>query len=256
MQWKTGITRVVPNDIRVRGYAIADLIHHLSFGEAAYLVLMGTPPSSQHARALNAVLVATIDHSVTAPSACATRFAASGGSPMQAAVAAGLLALGDHHGGAIEQAQALLEDGVTRAERESNSLESIAETILQEYKSQGRRLPGFGHPYHAPDPRTTALFQLAEDEGLAGPHVQFAKALEAASEKMLGRHVVINTDAAQAALLAEMKIPRHFARGIFLISRCAGLVAHAAEEYTQERPFRAVAHTDVDYTGPAPRSLP
>jgi len=64
---------------------------------------------------MNAILVAVIDHSVMAPSACATRFVASGGSPIQSAVAAGLQALGTHHGGAIENAQIMLTEGVRKA---------------------------------------------------------------------------------------------------------------------------------------------
>ncbi len=255
MEWRTAITKVEPNRIQIRGYDVQDLIRNFSFGQAVYLLFKGEPPSPAEGRMIDAVLVATIDHSVTAPSACATRFVASGGVPIQSAVAAGLQALGDHHGGAIEQCQRLLEDGVARARSEKRTPNEMAEIILREHKSAKKRVPGYGHPYHKEDPRTEALFSLAEELGLAGDHIRLARALSEKSEEALGRHLVINTDAAQAAILAEMGFPWQIARGFFVISRAAGLSAHAYEEYTRERPFRAVDIGSVNYDGPENRSL-
>lgn len=249
MEWKTAITKVEPNRIQVRGYDIQDMIRNFSFGQAVYLLFKGEPPSPAAGRMIDAVLVATIDHSVMAPSACAARFVASGGSPIQCAVAAGLQALGDHHGGAIEQCQLLLEEGVNRARDEKKTIEETAEAILREHKAAKKRIPGYGHPYHKADPRTEALFSLAEELNFAGDHIRLARALGEKSEAVIGRHLVINTDAAQAAVLAEMGFPWQLARGFFVISRAAGLSAHAYEEYTRERPFRAVDLDSVTYDG-------
>jgi citrate synthase len=249
MEWKTAITKVEPDRIQIRGYDIQDIIRNFSFGQAVYLLFKGEPPSEAAGRMIDAILVATIDHSVMAPSACATRFVASGGAPIQSAVAAGLQALGDHHGGAIEQCQRLLEDGVSRARSENKGIDEMAETILREHKEAKKRIPGYGHPYHKADPRTEALFSLAEELDFSGDHISLAKALGEKSESVIGRHLVINTDAAQAAVLAEMGFPWQLARGFFLVSRAAGLSAHAYEEYTRERPFRAVDLESVNYDG-------
>jgi citrate synthase len=180
---------------------------------------------------------------------------ASGGTPIQSAVAAGLQALGDHHGGAIEQCQRLLEESVARARTEGKSMEDMAEIILREHKEAKKRLPGYGHPYHKADPRTEALFALAQELNFAGDHIRLAKALSDKSEQVIGRHLVVNTDAAQAAVLAEMGFPWQLARGFFVISRAAGLSAHAYEEYTRERPFRAVDLESVKYDGSKDRKL-
>lgn len=253
MEWKTAITKVEPNRIRLRGYAIQDLIGKHSFGEVVFLLFKGELPTPAQGRLLEAVLVATVDHSVFAPSACAARFVASGGVPIQCAVAAGLSALGDHHGGAIEQCQRLLEDSVRRMQSEGKSAEEMAETLLREYKQMKKRLPGFGHPYHTADPRTTALFNLARELKLAGPHVRLAEEIGAKSEAVMGRALVVNTDAAQAAILAELGFPWQLARGVFVISRAAGLSAQVYEEITRERPFRALDLNAVTYDGPADR---
>ena len=249
MEWRTAITKVEPNHISIRGYAIQDLIGKHSFGEVVYLLFKGELPTPDRGKLIEAVLVATVDHSVMAPSACATRFVASGGVPIQSAVAAGLSALGDHHGGAIEQCQKLLEEGVKRMQAEKKSPAEMAEILLSEHKAAKKRIPGFGHPYHTTDPRTQALFELARELKLDGDHIQLAVAIGEKSEKVMGRKLVVNTDAAQAAVLAELNFPWQLARGFFVISRAAGLSAHAYEEITRERPFRAVDLAEVKYDG-------
>lgn len=255
MEWKTEITQVIPNNIRIRGYPVQELMEKCDFGQAVYLLLKGELPTPKEGRMMNALLVAVIDHSVMAPSACATRFVASGGSPIQSAVSAGIQALGSHHGGAIEEAQALLMEGVQRAKKENKTIEEIALAIAQEYKEKKKRLPGYGHPYHKEDPRTKELFKLADELGFGGPHIELCKALQISAEKVMERKLTINVDAAMAGVLAEMGFPWMMARGFFIISRCAGLVAHAFEEYTKERPFRAVPLEEVSYQGHEERKI-
>ena len=45
-----------------------------------------------------------------------------------------------------------------------------------------------------------------------------------------GKNIVINVNAAIAALLLEAELPPAIARGFNLIARCAGLVGHLLEE--------------------------
>jgi citrate synthase len=69
--WNTAVTRVEPNRVAVRGYEIADLMGRTSFGAAVYLILTGELPAAPVARLMDAVLVASIDHGATPPSALA-----------------------------------------------------------------------------------------------------------------------------------------------------------------------------------------
>src|SRR5437762_8824735 len=94
--WNTAITRVEPNRVGVRGYDIAELMGRVSYGAAVYLILTGELPSPAIARLMDAILVASIDHGATPPSALAARTVASNGASLSASVAGGLRSIDRH----------------------------------------------------------------------------------------------------------------------------------------------------------------
>ncbi len=53
-----------------------------------------------------------------------------------------------------------------------------------------------------------------------------------------------------------MGIGWQYGRAFFIIPRVVGLAAHAVEETTRERPFRAIDIKDIVYDGPPERDLP
>src|SRR5512146_783257 len=108
--WKTAITDIGPGKIRVRGYAIADIMEKLTYAEAVYLILKGQLPTPAEAALMNAILVSSIDHGASPPSVLGTRTVVSGGNSLNAAIAGGVLVIGDTHGGAIEQAAKHFQD--------------------------------------------------------------------------------------------------------------------------------------------------
>src|SRR5216110_2949104 len=124
--WNTAITRVEPNKVVVRGYDIAELMGHASFGAAVYLILTSELPSPAVARLMDAILVSSIDHGATPPSALSARTVASTGATLSAAVAAGVLSINQHHGGAIEDCARQLKAIADRAARESISMDESA----------------------------------------------------------------------------------------------------------------------------------
>ena len=99
-KWSTSITAVQPNEVRLRGYRIDDLMGEISFAQVIFLTLTGELPTEKQARLIDAILVSSIDHGVTPPSCQAARTATLTGSPLNAALAAGILAISRHHGGA------------------------------------------------------------------------------------------------------------------------------------------------------------
>ena len=72
-QWPTAITDIEPNSVRVRGYDIADLMGRVSFGQAVYLIIRGELPDEATGRLMEAIIVSSIDHGATPPSAMAAR---------------------------------------------------------------------------------------------------------------------------------------------------------------------------------------
>jgi len=254
--WKTAITKIEPNKVAVRGYRIDELMGRLSFGQVAYLVLKGELPSEPHARLMDAILVSSVDHGVTPPSALAARTVASGGAPLTTAVAAGIMAINRYHGGAIEGCMRVLLEAVERQQESGKDAATVARELLAEYRAQRKRIPGYGHRVHTDDPRTRRLLALAEELGVAGDYVQMANALRVAMREALGRDLPLNVDGAIAALLCEMGFPPELGNGFFAISRAVGLVAHVHEEQTRERPMRRIDPTAHEYDGPEERSLP
>src|SRR5262249_26470191 len=152
--WKTSLSGVEPNKILIRGYRVQDLMTHCSFGDIIYLTFKGELPEGNEGRMIEMIVVSSTDHSLLAPSIDATRFVASGGVPLQAAVAAGVISLGDHHGGAIEQCAQLLQESVKAGANASD--------IVAGFRSRKQRVPGFGHPWHDRDPRTLMLISKAK----------------------------------------------------------------------------------------------
>jgi citryl-CoA lyase len=244
--WRTAISDVRPGSIRVRGYDLLELIGNRPFGDVVFLLLSGDLPAGNEGRMLDAILVAAAEHSVLAPSVDAARFVASAGVPLQAAVAAGVAGLGDHHGGAVDAGARLLLE----AERDG------AAATVERHREEGRRLPGYGHAIHDPDPRAPRLFEVAAELGLDGRYVALAREVEAAAEAAFGRRLAINIDGAMSALLLELGLDPGLGKAFYVIARTPGFVAHAFEQQTAERPYRDVGWAQVEYTGPPPRDLP
>lgn len=236
MSWRTAISSVAPNQVRLRGYRVEDLMGRLTFGEGIYLLLKGQLATPAQGQMMEAILVACLDHGVLAPSTAAARFVASAGVPLPSAVAAGVLAIGEHHGGAIEPLARLLVSGKT-----------ASEIVAHE-----RRVPGFGHPLHTDDPRAWRLLRLAHELELAGRQVGLVEELAA----LLKGKAPLNVDGAIAGIVLDLGFPPELGMAFFLMGRVPGLVGHVHEEMTEERPFRRVAPETVEYAGPAPRELP
>jgi citrate synthase len=252
---KTSISNVEAEKISVRGYAIEDLIGNVSWGEAVYLLLIGQLPSKAQAKMLEAILISVIDHGVKPPSTIAAVTVANTGASLNSSVAAGILAINKYHGGAIEDAMNAISEAVGLQERENLSAIASAEKVVQNYKAQGKRISGFGHRFHAADPRTGRLFELAKELKVAGKYVAQAEILEKVLSEKSGKSLPINADGSIAALLCEMNFPPKIANGIFMIARVAGLVAHSAEEQERNPPMRTVDAENYDYDGETGKKL-
>jgi citrate synthase len=109
--WKTAITEIKPNEVRLRGYRIDELMGEITFAQAIFLALKGEFPPAGVAKLLDAMLVSSIDHGATPPSTLAARTAVSTGAPLNAAIAVGVLSINRYHGAAIYDCMGVLEEG-------------------------------------------------------------------------------------------------------------------------------------------------
>ena len=253
--WHSAITRIEPNKVAVRGYDIAELMGRVSFGSAVYLILTGELPSPAIARLMDAILVSSIDHGATPPSALAARTVASTGATLSASVAAGIMSINRHHGGAIEDCARQLKAIADRATRESISLDEAAARTIATMSESGERMSGFGHRLHTKDPRTARLFELAREAGVDGVHMKAARAVEKAFRDAK-KSLPVNVDGAIGAILADLEMNPGAFNGIFMIARTPGLIAHVIEEQTRERPMRRIDPVNHGYDGAPPRTVP
>jgi citrate synthase len=204
-----------------------ELVGKISFTEGVFLAVTGKLPNPQQVKILDACLVVLMDHGIT-PSALVTRLIADTlPADIQVSMAAGLLTIGNKFMGTIAGCGALLEKGIASG----LPAEEWAADIVGEYQRTKRRFPGFGHPDYFPvDPRTVRLFQVAEEAGVSGRYVRLVKILESEIERQGGRRLPLNATGAIGALLCEVEFPVAAMRGVAVISRTAGLLAHALEE--------------------------
>jgi citrate synthase len=255
IKWKTKITKVEPNKIVTRGYPQDELIGNVPFSSVVFLLLKGKLPSENEGKMMDAILTACIDHGVTPPSSQAARVVASGGVPMPTAIAAGLMSIGDFHGGAIEKGALFLQEGVKRMKEEGKGIEEMAAILVKESMEKKKRILGFGHRIHTDDPRTKKLLSLAEELGIAKDHVALSKAIAVELEKSLGKKLPINVDGCVAALIADMDFDWRLGKAFFLIGRAAGLTAQVYEEISREKPMRRMWSADVEYDGVEERKV-
>ncbi|MFO8077555.1 MAG: citryl-CoA lyase [Thermoplasmatota archaeon] len=255
MHWKSSITKVEPNHLVTKGYRQQDLMGNIPFPHVVYLLITGELPGKSQGKMMDAILTACIDHGVTSPSPMAARVVASGGVPLPSAVAAGILSIGDAHGGAIEKGACFMQAGVERMKEEGCSVNEMAKTLVAESREKHQRILGFGHRVHSEDPRTVRLFALADELDIAGDHIKLARAIEKELTDSLGKKLPINVDGAIAAVISDMNLDWRLGKAFFLLGRVAGLTAQVYEEQTRFKPMRKMFSVDCEYDGPEERDL-
>jgi citryl-CoA lyase len=238
MHFKTKISSHDGKEVSVRGEKLSSLVGEMSFTAAALFTLTGKKPSAAAVRLFDAMLVACIEHGVAAPSAFVPRVVASTGNTINAALATGVLAIGDHHGGAIEAAARYLHSSLTAAD------------IVRVALAAHERLAGLGHKvYKDADPRAVQLFAIAEQHGFAGSYVKKMQAVAAELAQQSGKTLPINVDGALAALMLELGLAPEIGKAIFVLGRLPGMIAHVHEEATTEKPYRRLDDDEVEYDG-------
>lgn len=229
----TNVGRANPQRIELRGHDLVnDLMGQASYTETLLLGITGRRPSPAEIHVVDAVLVSLVDHGLQ-PSALAARLTyAAAPDAVQGALAAGLLGAGSELLGSMEQAGKLLS-AIGEAVRGGAAAATAAEREVSRLLAADLRVPGFGHQLHRDgDPRASRLLQVARETGIAGDEVGWL-ALIGAELKRTDRPVAPNATGVAAAILLGVGIPWRLHRGVAIVSRAAGLLAHIAEEIKQ-----------------------
>jgi citrate synthase len=230
-QLRTDISWSTEDTITIKGLDLCrDIMGKVSLGDMAFLELTDRLPDERESRVFNALAVVLVEHGLT-PSAIVTRMTICGApEAMQAAVAAGLNGLGSVFVGSMENAARLLQTALPDPAAEVD-IAALARQIVEQERSNGRTIPGIGHHIHKPvDPRAPRLFDIAEENGFSGPYVALMKAVADEAGRQLGKSLPVNATGAIAAVASELQIPWNIVRGIGVMARAIGLVAHVLEE--------------------------
>ena len=240
--------------IVVRGHDLAELIGTLTFTEHFWLLVTAELPTAAQRRILDATLVAIAEHGLV-PSVQASRLTlAAAPEALQGAVAAGILGCGSVVLGSAEAAGKFLAE-IERRAAGGADLESAATAVVGEYRAAERAIPGYGHPLHrGGDPRASRLLEVAAQAHTAGRHVEIARLVERLLPALVGRALTLNVSGAIPAVLLDAGYPLLGLKGVPLLARTAGLIAHLVEE--QQRGIGFVmshaAAQAIDYDGEAP----
>ncbi len=228
---RSKISSSTPDTVSVRGFDLAhDLMGNVNLGEMAFLELTGALPDEGTSIVFNAMLVSLVEHGVT-PNTLAARLTYLGApDALQGAVAAGLLGLGGVFVGSVEGAARILQEAIEENNGPEN-LATLAKRIVQDLHQRHEIIPGLGHPIHRPvDPRAVRLFDLARQYGLSGRYVSLMEEIAKEATLELGRPLPINVTGAIGAVASEIGLPWRICRGLGLMARSIGLVAHIMEE--------------------------
>ena len=214
----------------LRGTPLPELIREADFVSSLWLAWTGARPEAPVRRLIEACLVACIDHGKEPPSAHTARVVASTGKPLADSVAAGLLTIGPLHGNACAAAARWIGEAVMNG--------VSAADVIKDFEEHGQRVPGIGHPVYEIDPRTQALFALADDTLPSSIHLELVTVVAHLLSEQKGKTMPVNVDGAIGAIIAALGVEPELADALFLVARTVGLVAHAREEAATSTSYR------------------
>ncbi|CAD5375123.1 Citrate synthase (si) [Rubrivivax sp. A210] len=264
--WSTSIIDIHPGKIAMRGYAIEELIGTVRFPQMIWLMLRGELPTPAQAELLEHSMVAAVDHGPHAPSIAISRMAVSCGLPVNGAMASAINALDDVHGGAGQQCMELYCEIAAEAGahvEDEADVTRATEVVIGRWRERGIKIfPGFGHRFHPLDPRSPRLLALvdaAQAKGVVGGRfARIGRAVEAVLGRGRPKPIPMNIDGVTAIIYCELGFEPELGRGIFILSRAVGILAHAWEQKQQGARIKGPMPKTIPYryTGAAPRPVP
>jgi citrate synthase len=243
---RSAICRSSADNIAIHGLDLTnEILGRVSLGQMAFLEIYGRLPAKGECRVFEALFVALVEHGLT-PSVLAARLTYLGApESFQGAIAAGLSGLGNTFVGSVEGAARFLQEAAPNAEPAD-----AARKIVEGFRARKAIIPGIGHPIHKDvDPRSERIFEIAGEEGFGGAHVRLMRLVAAQASEAYGRHLPVNVSGAIGAVASELGLDWRICRGIGVVARSIGLVAHLSEEIRNPLARELWLRTDQEAQG-------
>ena len=243
---RSTICRSSADNIAVHGMDLTnDILGKVGLGQMAFLEIFGRLPTPSECRVFEALIVALVEHGLT-PSVLAARLTYLGApESFQGAIAAGLSGLGNTFVGSVEGAARMVQEAPANAEPAA-----AARQIVAGFRATKAIVPGIGHPIHKDvDPRSERMFEIAREEGFSGAHVRLMRQVAVEASEVYGRHLPVNVSGAIGAVASELGLDWRICRGIGVVARSIGLVAHLFEEIRNPLARELWLRTDAEAQG-------
>lgn len=249
----TAIATSDAESITIRGYDLcSELIGKIDFTDYFWLLTLGEKPTELQRDVTNACLVAIAEHGLV-PSVQAARMTlAAGPDAWQGAMSAGLLGMGSVVAGSSEAAGRYIVEVLEASREPGSDLDKAARASLEDLKSRKQKVPGLGHPQHsAGDPRANVLLEFADARGVSGENIAVLRTIAKHAPEIMNRPLPINVSGAIPALMLDAGWPMEAMKGVPLLARAAGLVAHLYEESQRSIGFIMSHKADlaIEYDG-------
>ncbi len=194
-------------------------------------MLKGSEPDAELVKIFDTCLILHADHELNC-SAFATRVTTSSLSDMHSAIVSAIGALkGPLHGGANEQVMVMLAKIGTMEK---------AQQFVKDALAAKEKVMGIGHRvYKDGDPRAAILRKFSQSltKKIGKPELYEMSVL--IDETMYNQKGLMpNVDFYSATVYHSMGIPTDIFTPIFAVSRIAGWIAHANEQYEKNRIYR------------------
>ena len=237
MQYKTKISKIEHQDVTIRGEKLSSLVKTGKFTDSIFLLLSGRKPNNQESVLFEKILTAVIDHGMGTTSSLSSRFVASGGNSLNVGVGAGVLSIGNYHGGAIENAMKFFYEIKEASDKEVKSK-------IKEMLENKKTIYGFGHKiYKTGDPRVAVMIKEMKESSF----LRFKDLIESTIQETKGKQIPINIDGLIAIILCDFGFDPLLGKGIFIIGRTPGLVAQTYEELKEEKPVRRLDEDQIEF---------
>ena len=254
--WQTRVSKAVPDDCLIRGYPHSEIIENLTYTEAMFLTLTGRLPSEAETEMMNAILNCILELEIQSVTVSVARHIVSGNPQVAPAVAGGLLAVGERTTSPQDSAD-LINKAYSMMEEQCLTREQTARQIVDQYRKEKKRIPGFGHPsLKYTDYRAASLRKVAERAGIIGEKTLLYEAIHREFGEQTGKpEIPINVDGMMACLMNEMGLDPKVMVSVAMLSVQPGIMAHAIEEIDNLGPLRYPDPETVAYTGEPERHL-
>jgi citrate synthase len=241
--WQTEIGYKTADKIVLRGYDTTELAEAgWTFPAVVFLLFQGRLPKKNEEKMLNFFMVEFMEHALS-PSTLTARCCASGRPALNAAIAAGIMTFGEAHGpghlhGIMVHKYMELHD------KQGKSLTEVAEILVKDHK--GKIIMGLGQPQHIHgDPRAIRIMKMARELGVAGKFHDLQIEIEKAFERINGKKVWTNVIGGANSVFMDLGFTPLAAWAIGVLCRGFSCAAHAMEEMTREKAWRASRSTKM-----------